>query len=114
MNGKLVFQWRKLCRNCTYLETGDYRHDCFKICCNICNKKKPSGHFLYVVPLKPSKLSATLLYVFFDTECTQDLEKHDGLFAHVPNLICAQQICSKCESEDDLSADRQQCGKCTN
>ena len=86
---KLVFQWRKLWRNCSYLETGDYRHDCFKICCNICNKKKPSGHFLYVVPLKPSKLSATLLYVFFDTECTQDLEKRDGSFEHVPKIMCS-------------------------
>ena len=33
------------------------------------------GHFCYVAPLKPSKLTGRFLHVFFDTECTQDLEK---------------------------------------
>ena len=61
--------------------------------------------------LKPRKLSDKFLYVFFGTECTQDLEKRDGSFEHVPNLICAQQICSKCEAVDDLSVDCEQCGK---
>ena len=44
------------------------------------------------------------MYVFFDTECTQYLEKHDGTSEHIPNLICAQQICSKCEAVDDLKS----------
>jgi hypothetical protein len=30
------------------------------------------------------------LYVFFDTECRQYLEKLDGYFLHTPKLICAQ------------------------
>jgi len=64
-----------------------------------------------VAPLKPSKLSNKYLYVFFDTECTQDLEKCDGSFEHVPNLICAQQMCSKCEVVDDVNVDCEQCGK---
>jgi hypothetical protein len=43
-----------------------------------------------VAPLKPNMLSKKYLYVFFDTECTQDLEKRDGSFEHVPNLIYAK------------------------
>ena len=66
-----------------------------------------------MAPLKPSKLTNRILYVFFDTECTQDLEKCDGSFEHIPKLICAQQICSKCEAVDDLSVDCEQCGKRT-
>jgi hypothetical protein len=64
-----------------------------------------------VAPLKPSKLSDKLMSVFFDTEYTQDLEKRDGTFEHVPNLICDQQICSKCEAVDDLNINCLQCGK---
>ena len=52
-----------------------------------------------------------IMYVFFDTECMQDLEKRDGSFEHVPNLICAQQMCSKCEAVGDLSIDFEQWGK---
>jgi len=111
VKGKLFCQWRKVCRHFSYLVTGDSKHECFKKFCNICNKKQPSGHFCYLAPLKPSKLSDIFLYVFFDTECTQDLEKRDGSFEHVPNLICAQQMFSKCEAVDDLIVDYEQCGK---
>ena len=100
-----------MCRNRSHLVTSDSKHECFKKFCNICNEKQPSGHFCYVAPLKSSKFSDRLLYVFFDTECTQDLEKRDGSFEHVPNLICDQQMCSKCEDVDDLSVDFEQCGK---
>jgi len=68
--------------------------------------------FWYVTPLKPSKLSDKFLYVFFDTEYTQELEKRDGSFEHVPKLICAQQMCSDFESVDDMSVDCEQCEKC--
>jgi len=64
-----------------------------------------------VAPQKPSKLAEKILYVFFETECTQDIEKRDGSFEHVPKLICAQQMCSKCEAVDYLSVDCEQCGK---
>jgi hypothetical protein len=64
-----------------------------------------------VAPLKPSKLSDKYLYVFFDTECTQDLENCDGSFEHVPNLICEQQMCCKCEAVDDVNVDCEQCCK---
>jgi len=87
-----------------------FRNICKKLC-TFCNKKQPSGHFCHVAPMKPTKLSDKFLYVSFDSECTQDLEKRDGSFVHVPNLICAQQMCSKCEALDDLSVDCEQCGK---
>ena len=64
-------------------------------------------------PLKPSKLTNRVLYVFFDTECSQDLERCDGSFEHIPKLICSQQVCSKCEAVDDLRVDCEQCGKLT-
>ena len=49
-----------------------------------------------------------ILFVFLDTECTQD---RDWCFEHVPNLICAEQICSKSEDLDDLSVGCEKCGK---
>ena len=91
--------------NCNFLVTSDNKHECFKRFCSKCNKLQPSGHLFYVAPLKPSKLANRFLYVFFDTECTQDLERCDGSFENIPNLICAQQLCTKCEAADDLSVD---------
>ena len=67
----------------------------FKKFCTFCNKYQHSGYFCYVAPLKPSKFSDKFLYVFFDAECTQVLEKRDGSFEHVPYLIFAQQMSSK-------------------
>jgi hypothetical protein len=111
VKGKLVCQWRQVCRNCSYLVTSDSKHECFKKICTFFNKKQTSGHLCYVAPLKPSKLSNRYLYVFFETECTQDLQKRDGYFEHVPNLICDQQMCSKCEAVNDVNVDCEQCGK---
>jgi len=44
-------------------------------------------------------------------ECTEDLQKRDGSFEHVPKLIYAQQMCTKCEAMDDLSVYCEQYGK---
>jgi hypothetical protein len=94
-----------------FLVSFDSKHECFKKFCNNCNKKQPSSHYCYVAPLKPSKLSEKFIYVFFDTERTQDVEKCDGSFQHVPYLICAQEMCSKCQTVDLLYSDCEQCGK---
>jgi len=64
-----------------------------------------------VAPLKPSKPSNKYLYVFFDTEYTQDLEKCDGSFEHVPNIICGQQMCCECDAVDDVNVDCEPCRK---
>ena len=53
------------------------------------------------------------MYVFFDAECTQDLERHEGTFVHVPNLKFAHQMCSKYEAVDDMNVDCEQCSKRT-
>jgi len=81
VKSKLVCQWRQVCWNCSYLVTYDSKLECFKKFCTFCNKKQPSGHLCYVAQLKPSKLSNKCLYVYFDTECTQDLEKRDGVLS---------------------------------
>jgi hypothetical protein len=60
--------------------------------------------------MKAIKLSEKYMYVFFDTECTQDLEKREGSLEHVRNLICIQQMCSKCVTMDDTNVDGEQCG----
>jgi hypothetical protein len=70
-----------------------------------------TNHYCYVVLLKSRKLSDKFMYVFFDTECTQVLVKRDGYFEHVPNLISAKEMCSKCQTVDDLNIDCEQCGK---
>ena len=85
VKGRLVYQWRQVCRNCSYLVTCDSKHECFKKFCTYC-KKQPSGHLRYVALLKPSKLASyqkpnKYFYVFFDTEYTQDLEKRDGFLS---------------------------------
>ena len=74
------------------LVTSYSKHEWCKKFCTFCNKKQPSGHLCYVDPLIPSKLSNKYLYVFFDTECTQDLEKCYGSFEHVPNLMCSADV----------------------
>jgi hypothetical protein len=86
VKGKIMRQWRQVCRNCTFLVTCDSKHECFK---RPCNKKQPAGHLCYMAALKPNKFSDKFVFVFFDTECTQDLERHEGSFEYVPNLICA-------------------------
>ena len=95
VKGKLLCQWRQVCRNCKFFVTSNNKHECFKKFCTNCNKLQPSGYFCYVAPLKPSKLTDMFLYVFFHTECTQYLESCHGSFKHVRNLICAQQMSSK-------------------
>jgi hypothetical protein len=113
MKGKLVCQWKQICRKCNFTVRSDSRHECGKKFCTYCNKIQPLGHYCYVAPLKTTKLSNKYLYVFFDTECTQDVEKLDGPFLHTPNLICAQQMCPVCQNEDDMEVDCKQCGKRT-
>ena len=113
MKGKLVSQWRQECRKCSFTVPGDSKHECFKTFCNYCNKKQLSVHFCYVAPLKLSKLTNRFMYVYFDTDCTQDFEKHDGFFEYNRKLIFAQKMCSNFEAVDDLSVDCTQCGKRT-
>jgi len=46
--------------------------------------------------------SEHVLYVFYDFETTQDTKRSDTSNEHVPNLVCLQQFCSKCENISDI------------
>jgi len=62
-------------------------------------------------PLKDTLPAASdkVLYVFYDIETTQNTEYADESKLHVPNLVCAQQFCSRCEDEED--GDYARCGR---
>jgi hypothetical protein len=45
------------------------------------------------------------MYVFFDTQCTQEFGKIDVSFEHIPHFICAQRVVSNCEAVDYLNVD---------
>ena len=64
-----------------------------------------------MVPLKLSKLADRFLCVFFDEQCTQDVEELDVSFEHIPDLVRVQQNYSKSEAVDDLSVDCKQLGE---
>jgi hypothetical protein len=55
--------------------------------------------------------SDRVLYVFYDFETTQTTRYSDTAKLHVPNLVCIQQFCSRCECSDDVDQDCTQCGK---
>jgi hypothetical protein len=52
-----------------------------------------------------------LLFVFGDFYTTQDTRFSDTATQHVPNLVCVQQFCSKCETVDDVKEDCIRCVK---
>jgi len=50
------------------------------------------------------------LYVFYDSETTQNTEYTEEDKLHVLNLVCMQQFCSQCEDVED-GGDCVRCGK---
>jgi len=52
-----------------------------------------------------------VLYLFYDLETTQKARYSDRATLHVPNLVCLQQFCSRCEDVEDVERDGVQCGK---
>ena len=42
-----------------------------------------------------------VLYVFYDFETSQITDNADEAKLHVPNLVCVQQFCSRCEDAED-------------
>jgi len=110
-NGKLVCQWRQVCRNCSYTVNSDPKREWFKRFCNYYYKNQTSGHsYSWLYWNLPSWQIG--LYMFpLIRSCTKDLEKLDGSFAHIPKLRCAQQIYLKCEAVDEWNVYCKQCGK---
>ena len=76
------------------------KNECYKRFCSNCLENKDIGHLCYMRPLKDTLLAASdeVLYVFHDIETTQNTEYKDESKIHVPNLVCAQQFCSRCEN----------------
>ena len=70
----------------------------------------PTGLLGYMSPLKQSKLSERLIFVFFILKAPRISQKN-GCFEHVPNLICCQKMCPKYESSDNTIMDCVQCEK---
>ena len=109
--GKLVCAWKKICKTWSpcYINR---KHECFKRFCNVCNKLRPTGHFCNMSPLKPSKLSNKYMYVFYDIECSEDLKRNQGSL-NMYRIFSAPSRCPKCESNEDLNIDCEQCGERT-
>ena len=66
-----------------------------------------------MVSLKRSRLIDRFKCVFFNTECTKDTENINGSFELISNLIYVHQMCSICESLNDLRIDCEQWRKLT-
>ena len=60
-----------------------------------------------VLPTNTDKV----LYVFYDFETTQNNRYSDMAKEHVPNLVCVQQFCARCEEMEDGSIYCEQRGR---
>jgi hypothetical protein len=110
VKGKLVCQWRQVCRNCSYFVTFDSKHECFKKFCTYCNKKQPSGHSCYVAVLKPSKLSNKYFTFSLIRSAHKTLKSVMGLLSMYRTSYVLSR-CSKRVNVDDVNVDCEQCGK---
>jgi len=93
---------------CGALVTSE-NHECNKRFCQNYNKIK-EGHLCFMKPLK-NVLPAgdRVLYVFYDFVNTQNTRYSDAATLHIPNFVCLQQFCSRCEDEEDVERDFVQC-----
>ena len=74
------------------------KHECNKRFCVTCSENKEVGHLRYMPSLVNVPASSErVLYVFYDSETTQDTKRSDKTSVHIPNLVCLQHFCSKCE-----------------
>jgi hypothetical protein len=63
-------------------------------------------------PLKDAlQRSDDVLFVFYDFETTQEARYSDLATRHVPNLVCVQQFCSRCEMQQQSDVECPSCGK---
>lgn len=90
-------------------------HRCGYSYCNTCHCEKPTRHFCYMPKKSVDKkrMEKFFIFVFYDFECMQE-KPVDGVantFLHVPNLCVAQNVCSKCINNQDISQDCTTCGR---
>jgi hypothetical protein len=57
--------------------------------------------------------SDDVLFVFYYFETSQDTKFNDSATLHMPNLVCLQQFCTACETQDDVYEDCAPCDKST-
>ena len=110
-NRRAVCERKRNCVTCGELIVSDKPHECGKHYCDVCTSNREVGHLCYMQPLKnvlPS--SDGVLYVFYDFETTQNTRYSETAKVHVPNLVCIQQFCSRCEGVDDSAQDCERCG----
>ena len=83
---------------CGWLVTRE-KHECYKRFYDTCMENNEIGHLCYMRLLKDALPPAgdEVLYVFYDFETSQNIEYADEAKLHVPNLVCLQQFCSRCE-----------------
>jgi hypothetical protein len=109
--GKTICEQKKCCGMFGAFIT-ENRHDCNKRSCDNCGVNKEIGHLCFMRPLL-NKLPAsdTVLFVLYNFETTQDTKYSDSATVHVPNVVCLQQFCSKCENIQGINIDCEQCGR---
>ena len=110
-NKKSFFEQKRQCGTFGELVVSGKPHECGKRYCDVCSANREVGHLCYMRPLKNMlPLSDGVLYVFYDFETMQNTQFFETAKVHVPNLVCIQQFCSRCEDVDDSERDCERCG----
>ena len=110
-NRRAFCERKRNCVTCGELIVSDKPHECGKHYCDVCTSNREVGHLCYMHPLKnviPS--SDGVLYVLYDLETTQNTRYSETAKENVPNMVCIQQFCSRCEGVDDSAQGCERCG----
>ena len=103
---------KKNCSNCGCMLDPLHKHECFKPFCNQCQQNREIGHLCYMKPLvNVLPKSDNVLFVYYDFQTTQDTKFSHSATEQIPNLVCLQQFCARCEIQPDISGDCERCGK---
>jgi hypothetical protein len=107
-----VCERKRRCQSCDEFIIPSRKYECGKHFYETCKAVKERQHFCYMQPLEKVLPSADgVLYVFYDFETTQNTRYSNTAWLHVPNLVCIQQFCSRCESSNNVDEDCTRCGK---
>ena len=110
---KAVCERKRNSVTCGELVVSGRPHECGKHHCVVCNANRDVGHLCYMQPLKNVLPAGEgVLYVFYDFETTQNTRYSETAKEHVPNMVCIQQFCSRCEDVDDCERGCERCGIC--
>ena len=99
VNKMAVCERKRQCGTYGELVVSGRPHECGKRYCDVRTANREVGHLCYMQPLKnvlPS--SDGILFVFYDFETTQKTRYSVTAKEHVPNLVCLQEFCSRCEA----------------